>query len=294
MPKSDDMPELSVVIVTYNSANEIDACLKSIFKSVGVSIEVIVVDNASSDSTCSIVSGYSTVCLVSNRLNYGFPKANNIGISYSTGDLFLLLNPDTIVGTDSILKLVQFLRTHPKCGIVGPQLVDGNGIPVPDLPVIGPNILFSRFINVSTQREELKCVSGAALCFSREFLSKVGLLDEELFWCEDYDYCRRAHLNGYTVNMVRNSIIVHLGQRSGNSNKELMIEKSYTSKIGYLSKYHSASYVNLSIFVFLGELFLRMVKWSSFWFRTEHREESIERLRIYSNVSRVLVSRLYL
>lgn len=292
MRENNGSPKVSVLIVTYNSGDEIAECLKSLLASTGICLEVIVVDNASTDNTCEIVSRFGAVLLIPNLLNYGFPKANNLGIAKSSGDFILLLNPDTIVPSNSVSKLVGYLQAHPRCGIVGPQLVDGSGVHAPDLIPLRPLPLPLNYLRKPRSLGTVECVSGAAMLFRKSLVEKIGFLDETLFWCEDADYCQRASLNGYSVDIDRSSKIVHLGQRSGNRNKAIMIEKSYTSKVGYLTKYYSVFWVKSSIVMFLVEILLRLTKWLLFWFLAKHRVEAIERIEIYLSVSRILISRL--
>ena len=96
---------LSVIIVSYNVKYFLEQCLCSVEKAIhywnsnkNQGIEVIVVDNNSSDNTVSYLnSGFSSVNLISNKTNVGFSKANNIAIRKATGEYFLFLNPDTII-----------------------------------------------------------------------------------------------------------------------------------------------------------------------------------------------------
>jgi len=275
---------ITVVIVSFNSENEIDACLSSLLRSKGVSLEVIVVDNASTDSTCKIVSKYLGVKLLQSKENLGFPGGNNVGLRNGTGDYCLLLNPDTIVPENSIKRLLAYAQGNPGYGVIGPQLVGSCGEAAPDLRPIGPGLIFSRYTNRVLKQNSVEVVSGAAMFFSRKVYDMVGGLDENLFWCEDHDFCYRVRRAGFSIAIVRDVSVVHLGQRSGNRNKAVMIEKSYTSKIGFLAKYRSAFYVKCVVLVFLFELLLRIVKWGVKWAQQGSRAESKERVRIYLHV----------
>jgi len=90
------MPSLSIIIVTWNSEEFIEKCLKSVFDTRGsTDLEVIVIDNASQDTTTKIIEKFKPeVRLISNQANLGYAKANNQGIEVSKGDYVLLLNPD--------------------------------------------------------------------------------------------------------------------------------------------------------------------------------------------------------
>ena len=112
-------PEVSVIIVTYRSASHIVECLDSVCAQEGVSVEVIVVDNASNDSTAEKVRKYgSGVRLLANKENIGFGRACNQGVAASSGPLIYLLNPDAKpVGKDALLGLNQVMAAHPKWGM---------------------------------------------------------------------------------------------------------------------------------------------------------------------------------
>jgi GT2 family glycosyltransferase len=117
--------KLSVVIVTWNSAADIDACIDSI--NFGWEFEVIVVDNASGDATVQNLRGHHHLKLVENASNLGYARANNQGIRLATGEYVLLLNPDTRVELGSLDALSAYLDEHPQIGAVAPQLVSPEG-----------------------------------------------------------------------------------------------------------------------------------------------------------------------
>jgi|GEM_PF-1705171 len=120
---------LSVIIVTWNSAADIDICLTSLKKALkNISHEVFVIDNVSTDQTVKIISSrYHWVTLLPQRKNHGFGQGNNIGLSRAKGTYILLLNPDTKVNAHAMKAMVSFLNTHPKAGTVGPEQINEAG-----------------------------------------------------------------------------------------------------------------------------------------------------------------------
>src|SRR5215471_6585701 len=111
--------EISVVIVTYNSARCIARCLQSVLKQRGVEFEVIVVDNASADETVSLVKPFP-VRLVASRENLGFGRGCNLGFAGSTGRFVYLLNPDAwLEDEDSMAKMISAFATNPRWGMAG-------------------------------------------------------------------------------------------------------------------------------------------------------------------------------
>src|SRR5579864_1580407 len=119
------VPRLTIVVVTYNSGSEIEACLRSLRRVRTVPSEVILVDNASQDDTVDRVrGGFPEVVIVQNPRNVGFPAANNQALRLARGEYALLLNPDTVAHEGAIERLAAVLDGNPGVGICGPQLVD--------------------------------------------------------------------------------------------------------------------------------------------------------------------------
>ena len=120
-------PDLSVIIVSWNVRQLLKDCLTSLYDSInGLTYEVLVVDNASSDSSAEMVQAeFQDVKLIANLENVGFGRANNQALEMCQGRYVLFLNPDTLVSEGSIEELVRFLEHHPTVGMVGPELVDG-------------------------------------------------------------------------------------------------------------------------------------------------------------------------
>jgi GT2 family glycosyltransferase len=117
--------KLSVVVVTWNSAADIDACIDSI--NFGEEFEVIVVDNASGDETREKLERHHHLRIVTNSSNRGYAAANNQGIKLATGEYLLLLNPDTRVELGSLDALSDYLDEHPQIGAVAPRLISPDG-----------------------------------------------------------------------------------------------------------------------------------------------------------------------
>src|SRR5215212_5988394 len=122
------MPRLSIIIVTFNSRAEIDACLRSLTDGIRVDREIIVVDNASTDGTAAQVrERWPGIRLVQLGANLGFARASNIGIQQTFGELVLLLNPDTVVRAGAVDRLVAALDQDPQAAVVGPRIIDTYG-----------------------------------------------------------------------------------------------------------------------------------------------------------------------
>ncbi|MCB0208458.1 MAG: glycosyltransferase family 2 protein [Anaerolineae bacterium] len=114
---------VSVVIVTWNSDGFIDACLTALFNQTFPHLEVIVVDNHSTDRTLEILQTYPDLRLFKQAENLGFSKGQNIGIAEASGQYLFLLNPDVLLMEDHIEKLVQVAERHPQSGIITGKLL---------------------------------------------------------------------------------------------------------------------------------------------------------------------------
>ena len=124
------MPDLSVIIVSYNTCDLLRNCLRSLRASAGLSLEIIVVDNASSDGSAAMVRDeFPEARLLAQTLNTWYCGGNNIGIEAATADYVLLLNPDTEVAPDALALMLRFLRENPGCvGVTGQLRYPAGGI----------------------------------------------------------------------------------------------------------------------------------------------------------------------
>lgn len=213
--------DLSVIIVSYNVRNFLEQCLLSVLKaSENIPCEIFVVDNNSTDGSCSLVAReFPEVKLIMNSENRGFSAANNQAIKISSGRYILLLNPDTIVEENTFRRCIDFMDKHPDAGATGVRMINGKGRLLPEskraLPtprtaffkMSGLAYLFpkSRFFNKYylghlDNRETTKAdiISGAFMFLRREAVEKAGLLDEDFFmYGEDVDFSYRLLKAGY-------------------------------------------------------------------------------------------------
>jgi N-acetylglucosaminyl-diphospho-decaprenol L-rhamnosyltransferase len=252
------MPELTVVIVSYNTRDDLCACLRSLHESPPtIDHEIIVVDNASSDGSANAARAFAPVRVIEAGANLGFARANNIAIRASAGPFVLLLNSDTIVPPGAIDALVADLRAHPQTAVVGPRIVDGNGrAEISFGPMMGPvnelrqktrGRLYARNVPLVTAAIERLVhsehypdwVSGACLLARREVLQEVGLLDERFFiYAEDVDLCTMVRNRGYTVRFTPVTEIVHHRGRSVAKNRGEVNAAYRRSQIAFYEKHH--------------------------------------------------------
>lgn len=214
--------DISVVIVNWNVKDLLRRCLQSIaHETREVSYEVIVVDNASTDGSVDMLRHeFPDVNVIVNGDNTGFAKGNNSGIRKTTGDVVLLLNPDTELMGNTLGHTVHFLRRRPDVGLLGAQFVNEDGSVQPSVrrfptladqclillklhnvfPRLGALRRYFAYDMDTTRTQSVDQVSGTFFAIPRATLDAVGLLDERFFiWYEDVDYCRRVWQSGRRV-----------------------------------------------------------------------------------------------
>ncbi|MFP5503976.1 MAG: glycosyltransferase family 2 protein, partial [Candidatus Sericytochromatia bacterium] len=122
-------PLLSILIVNWNTRDLLLDCLRSLREAaIAMPFELIVVDNASTDGSAEAVSrAFPEARLIANAENVGFARANNQALAESRGELLLLLNPDTVVAPGQIERMLGYMQAHPRCGILGPKLLNPDG-----------------------------------------------------------------------------------------------------------------------------------------------------------------------
>jgi len=233
---------LAIIIVTYNSTTEIDACLQSL---VGHThpfpTTITVVDNQSADGTAAHVRAkWPTVSVIESGGNVGFSRANNLGIRATDSEYVLLLNPDTEAPPGAIQTLVRGLASHQDAAIAGARMLDERGFPELSwgLPLspwneVKQKVLSSlyhrkvrrivrRVDKLSRMGRPVPWVSGACMVIRRADLEAVGLLDERFFmYTEDVDLCVQMAKRGRKVLFIAGAEVLHHRGRSAARNPEL-------------------------------------------------------------------------
>lgn len=266
--------ELSVIIVSWNSSSDLRVCLDSLPAGLaGITHEVIVVDNASSDGSPALVrSAFPSVRLIESRVNSGFAAANNIGLASGSGEYFLLLNPDTLVQPGEIKKLLDFLRATPRAGVAGPAFSSAPGLPFSIRPWIYKFPGFRDELLADTFLEDLAAwvscagghageggalpppgpvetdwVSGACMLVRREALQNAGALDERFFlYMEELEWCHRIKTAGWHIFIVPSAGVFHTGgTSSARRDPAELFGIYYESRYKFFSKHWPAAKVLL-------------------------------------------------
>lgn len=250
--------KLSIVIVNYNVRTYLEQCLQSVAKALeGIEGEVFVVDNHSDDDSVETVkTQYQWVRLIENSENIGFARANNIAIRQSTGDYVLLLNPDTVVGEQTLREVLRFMEAHPKAGGAGVMMHNADGslapesrraLPTPWVSCLKMLGLTKRYYmsHLSWDNPGRIDVISGAFCFLRKkALDEIGLLDEDFFmYGEDIDLSYRL-LKGGWENWYLPYPIVHYKGKSTQKSDYRYVHIFYKAMLIFFRKHYS----HLSIF----------------------------------------------
>lgn len=254
---------LSVVTVTYNSRQEIAGCLDSLPPDLfGYPLEVILIDNASSDGTLEFVrANYPRVAAFSAGGNSGFGAANNLGFRRSTGEYLLLLNPDTRTNRAALEHCLRRLQTEPGIGIISPKLVLANGemdlacrrsVPTAwdgltrstGLSRLFPRVKWCAGYNLTYLPEDatyaVGAVNGAFMMMHRRLFMRIGGFDERFFmYGEDLDICLRCSQEGFKVVYDGRHSVVHLKGCSSRKVHKVMSRALFTgTKQFYLKHFN--------------------------------------------------------
>ena len=229
-----------------------------------IELEVFVVDNASVDGSVEMVRDrYPQVQLIANNDNVGFAKANNQALRRCTGDLILLLNPDTVVEHDTLSKCVGFFASHPDCGGLGVKMINGEGtylkeskrgFPTPEAAfykISGLIRLFPHNRRIAAyymghlddeETNPIDILPGAFLMVSRAALDKVGLLDESYFmYGEDIDFSWRIKLAGFENYYYPTARIIHYKGESTKHGSMNYVYTFYNAMSIFVQHYFSGS-----------------------------------------------------
>ncbi len=231
-------PDVSVLIVTWNSREDVLRCLGSLERQEGdLSLEVIVVDNASTDGTVAAIRERFPESVVRENVgNVGFPRANNQALELAHGRHVLYLNPDTEVGEGTLAACVEALESDREVGMVGCRLVYPDGTTQYEggrrpyrlgdlffeslyLHMFFPNHpLFSRHLMGDWDHRgerDVEAIMGAFMLVRRDIAEDVGGLPEEVFmYHEDLAFCLRVREAGWRIRYVGGATTTHYSGRS--------------------------------------------------------------------------------
>lgn len=284
------MPVVTVLIANWNGCDILRDALRSVYGTTsGVTFELVVVDDASTDGSVSMIRGeFPQVRLIVNPVNVGFVRANNRGILEAHGAYVLLLNSDTIVMNNAVGILAAYLDSHPEAGVCGGWLLNRDGsaqVSFGSFPSFRQALVDAFFLNdlfpaarfpnrgrIPGNRDTLPrpvdYVSGANLMIRRELIKERGLFDERFqAYCEEVDLCYRVrHDYSRLTYFVPAARIIHLGGASYGRDAKRQVRTQFASYHLFLSKHHGwmASGLTRSLFAwhFAVKLVFRLIAYA--------------------------------
>lgn len=209
-----DTVELSIVIVSYNTAAFTLACLESL-KDADGNKEIWIVDNASmDDSVQRIRSQFPDANLIVNETNRGFAAANNKALPYCRGRYIVFLNPDTIVKPDALQKATDFMDANRQIGLAGAKILNPDGTLQESVSHRYPG---EKFTSGETEGLEgnIACVLGAFMITRKDLIDGLGGFDEDFFlYGEDQDLAWRIREQGFPIGYIEDAEVFHWGGQS--------------------------------------------------------------------------------
>lgn len=282
--------DVSLVIVSYNTREITRKCLECVRKyAKGISHEVFVVDNASSDGSADMVAmEFPWATLIRMRQNKGFAGGNNPALRQASGKYILLLNSDAFLSEGALSKSIRYMDQNPRTGVLGCKLTNPDGslqpsarsLPSPLNKILHVTGLASRFSKSKffgradfswwdhSEPRTVGWVVGAFLMIRHQTLEEIGILDERYFlYFEEIDYCLTARRAGWDVVFYPHVQVVHLGGQSSVATNEKISSKGkqsisirLTSEFRFYRKCHGWAHVLMAAsieFIWNGFVFIK-------------------------------------
>lgn len=256
--------QLSIVIVNYNVKYFLQQCLYSVRAATqGLETDIYVVDNHSTDQSVEYLRPlFPEVTFIENTENVGFAKANNQALRICKGEYVLILNPDTVIGEESLRSLYFFMEDHPEAGALGLKMINGNGIflaeskrsfPTPWVSfckLFGLSKLFPNSPKYASyalpylspdEQHEVDVLCGAFMLMRHEALDKIGLLDEDFFmYGEDIDLSYRFIQGGYKNFYIPERMLHYKGESTQKLSYRFL-QRFYGAMLIFYRKHYAQS-----------------------------------------------------
>lgn len=264
--------DVSIIIINYNTKQLTSNCISSIVeKTEGISYEIILVDNASTDGSKEVFIRDKRITYIYSERNGGFGYGNNLGMKVAKGSYFLLLNSDTLLVNNAVKEFYDFAESHPPKKVYGCYLQNANGQYCCSsffFPAFTIKDFLKRFWGkqkkefLDFQIRNVEAVSGADMFFHREIYDRIGGFDEQIFlYGEEGEWEYRMLKAGYPCCIIPQPQIIHLeGQSMEMSPTKMAIKlKSHF----YILKKHMSypTYLLARIYYAINLLLRNMFHW---------------------------------
>ncbi|QDT93028.1 glycosyltransferase family 2 protein [Gimesia algae] len=278
------LEQCSTIIVNYNSHIHVTECVRSVLTN-APQAEVIVVDNASTDDSLTILEvtfpDHPRLQIVRNPVNAGFAVACNLGTCQASKDYFFYLNPDCMISQETIPQLISSLKQNPQAGMAGGRLLNSDGseqrggrrkIPTPWSTFVKVFKLsaLSRFFprifadfnlheqGVPDKPIEVEAISGACMMIPRQAHEEVGGLDEDYFLhCEDLDWCLRFTLQGWKIVYVPDAVLTHFQGACSKSTPIIVEWYKHKGMVHFYRKFYRKQYSTILLWAVILMIWVR-------------------------------------
>jgi N-acetylglucosaminyl-diphospho-decaprenol L-rhamnosyltransferase len=287
------MPDLSVVVISFNTKDITDKCLKNLALSNFKNKQVIVVDNASTDGSIEMIQKkYPEFTLIKSDLNLGFGKANNLGMGQAKGKYILLLNSDAFIQPDTLDKCIEFMENNPDSSVMGCKLTYQDGRLQPSAGALPNPINTFRWIwglgssvhpkspDYFSTSHRVGWVTGAFVFLKKEVFGKTNGFDEKIFmYMEEIEWCKRIKMAGLNVYYTSDFSVVHLAGASSNFDLSPAYTKEMHGLVYYFEKHYHGIWKLMKLIIKGGNL----ARSIAFNVIGNH-----DRAKIYSNIAKSL------
>ena len=268
------MYDISIIVVSWNTKSLVRECLSAIRRTCErLAIQVLLIDNASSDGTPSMVAEeFPEVVLIRNAENLGFARANNQALKLAQGKFIALVNSDVTVLPDCLQKLVRYMEQEPSIGMLGPRMLTPSGRVGPSCmrePCLSIWLAHALGLAAIVERsslhisppstdtpQEVDVLNGWFWVVRRTALERVGPLDERFFmYGEDIDWCCRFRKAEWKVVYYPGAAAIHYGGGSSSRDPVRFYVEMQRARLQYWRLRHSP----LSVLAYLNVLLLHQV-----------------------------------
>lgn len=265
----DEPAQLFVILVSYNTASLLQRCINQLRSaSSGMRVSVVIVDNASRDSSPALIKRDFPDCeVIENSANVGFGRANNQALPLCNAPYVLLLNPDAYVSTDTLHRCLRHMEEQARCGVLGPRIVNEAGkgnASIRDFPdtcrsfAVNTGLLKHNADDLARSKgaEFVDCdwVTGCFYLVRKATIDDVGLFDPRYFlYFEEVDHCRAVQTAGWKVQCLLSCTVVHEGGASARTsgelslNGQLLLSPHIEGELLYLRKHNGVWGVSLAV-----------------------------------------------
>lgn len=296
---------IDIIIINWNSGALLENCINSIMASDNIQYNIVVVDNNSQDNSLMFIQALPVkVTVIKNDINRGFGAACNQALKFCNSDYVLLLNPDTILGKDTLSKSYRFLEDHTTYAILGIKLLDENSnvsrhccrYPKPihfinnslKLSVLLPKVFKDKIMYDWDHQSsaEVAHVMGAYMLIRRELINAIGFMDERYYvYLEDLDFSVRCINAGYKIYYNADIQAYHEGGGTSKNVKAKRLSYSLHSHLLFASKHFSKlNSITIRFFIIIVEPFIRLFFYSLKGSFTEVRETMLGYQKLFSKL----------